>query len=123
MLNYSAASLLISLTLIIIQYHLCSAYVGRRRRRSFSGAEEGSPPMDLYVRKGAIIGVYYTPSTQILSVIGQKTPSSNGRMVCKRAGSLDDNQSINCASSLDTNLFIFAKATIGKCNYNAGSSV
>ena len=100
---------------------LCSA--GRRRRSGSNDAEEGSPPMDLYVRKGAIIGVYYRPNTQILRVIGQETPSSNDRMVCKRAGSLDDNQSVNCTSSLDTDLLIFAEATIGKCNYNAGSSV
>ena len=97
---------------------ICSVHIGRRRRSGLTGAEEGSPIDELYVRKGAIIGVYYRSDTRILRVIGQETSSSNDRMVCKRAGNLDDSQSVNCASSLDTDLLIFAEATIGKCNYS-----
>ena len=64
-----------------------------------------------YVRKGAIIGVYFESMyTKRLPIIGQFTSSDHS--VCKLQGSLTETTTINCTSNMFPNLIIKAQMEI-----------
>ncbi len=66
---------------------------------------------NVFVRKGAIIGVFFEPNIPSLPVIG--TVSTN-YTVCKLTGTLTETTMINCTSAnMISNLIIDAEMDIG----------
>ncbi len=70
----------------------------------------------LYVRKGAIIGLFFEPSVTPLPVIGNVSGSTN-YTVCKLTGTKTGTTMINCTSNMISDLIIDAEMDIGN-NYN-----
>ena len=87
---------------------------GKRRRRSGSRTcftEE--PIMDLYVRKGTVVGLYFRQPSRVLRLLGSS--DSENHLVCKQEGTLYNTTSITCNSdSLVADTLILVTAAIGK---------
>ena len=67
--------------------------------------------MNLYVRKGSVIGVYFRTTDTPMPVVGSLP--SGGHQVCKYQGTISTNL-INCTSSFVPNLIVHAEVQISK---------
>ncbi len=77
-----------------------------------AGALTDAAPNNLYVRKGAIIGVFFELNETPLPVIGTFSSSTN-YTVCKLTGTETGTTMINCTSNMISNLIIDAEMDIG----------
>ena len=89
--------------------------IGKRRKRDSTSGGISKTAGNVFVRKGAVIGVYFMTDETAMPIIGNATVGTHS--VCKYQGDIDSSTPINCTSSLiQTDIIIHAKRWIGKNN-------
>ena len=87
----------------------------RKKRAGTSGGKSKNAGNNVFVRKGAVIGVYFKTNDVAMLIIGNATAGNHS--VCKYQGDKDNSSPIDCTSSLiQTDIIIHAEGQISKNN-------